>query len=302
VVAKVKPSVVAISTEMTARDIFNRPVTQAAAGSGWIIGEDGYIVTNNHVVENSTTVTVVLDDGRSFDAEKVYTDPLTDLAVVKIAASGLPVAETGDSSALRVGDGVVAIGNSLGMGISATSGIVSAAGVSLSESAGQTTLDLIQTDAAINPGNSGGPLVNMAGQVIGINSIKIATVGVEGMGYAISINQALPIIDSLIDQGRVVRPWLGVSLYTVDSLVASRYSLAVQEGVLVARVVPGSPAEDCGLQPGDVIVSFAGEEIRDVEDFTSTIFKQQTGSAVEITYWRGEEKIVTSAVLEVTPA
>jgi len=302
VVAKVKPSVVAISTEMTARDIFNRPVTQSAAGSGWIIGEDGYIVTNNHVVEDSTVVTVVLDDGQSFQAEKVYTDRLTDLAVIKIAASGLPVAETGNSSALRVGDGVVAIGNSLGMGISATSGIVSAAGVSLSESAGQTMLDLIQTDAAINPGNSGGPLVNMAGQVIGINSIKIATVGVEGMGYAISINQALPIIDSLIQQGRVVRPWLGVSLYTVDPLVASRYDLAVQEGVLVARIVPGSPAEDCGLQPGDVIVSFANEAIHNTQDFTTTIFKQQAGSEVEITYWRGEEKKVTSAVLEASPA
>ncbi len=187
VVAKVKPSVVAINTELVQRDIFNRPVTAEAAGSGWIISDDGYIVTNNHVVEGATTVTVVLDDGRSFDADEVYTDPPTDLAVLKIGATGLPVAEIGDSAALRVGDVTVAIGNSLGMGISATSGIVSAAGVSLAEQSGQTLLDLIQTDAAINPGNSGGPLVNSSGQVIGINSIKIATVGVEGMGYAISI-------------------------------------------------------------------------------------------------------------------
>ncbi len=301
VVAKVKPSVVAINTEAVAYDMFNRPRTEMGAGSGWIISADGYIVTNNHVVEGASVVTVTLDDGTNYEAGHVFTDPLTDLAVVKIAADGLPVAETGDSAVLRVGDVVVAIGNSLGMGTSATSGIVSAAGVSLAASAGQTLLDLIQTDAAINPGNSGGPLVNMAGQVIGINSNKIASIGVEGMGYAITVNQALPVVETLIGEGQVARPWLGVGLYTVSPLVASRYGLAVEEGVLVTEVVSGSPAEISGLMQGDVIVVFAGQNVRSAQDFTKAIFERQAGEEVEITFWRGEEQKVAWAVLAPTP-
>ena len=302
VVAKVKPSVVAINTELVERDIFNRPVTAAAAGSGWIISQDGYIVTNNHVVEGATTVTVVLDDGRSFEADAVYTDPPTDLAVIKISATGLPVVDIGDSAALRVGDAAVAIGNSLGMGISATSGIVSAAGVSLAEQSGQTLLDLIQTDAAINPGNSGGPLVNSAGQVIGINSIKIATVGVEGMGYAISINQALPIIDSLIGQGYVVRPWVGLGLYTVDPFIAARYSLPVTAGVLVTEVASGGPADAAGLEVGDVIVSIDGVDVQQVQDLTDVVYGKQVGDNVDVRYWRGDQEKVAQLVLATSPA
>ncbi len=190
-------------------------VTQEGAGSGWIIDSSGLIVTNNHVVEGANSITVTLEDGRNFSADTVRTDPVTDLAVVKINAQNLPPAlKVGDSSKLRVGDWVVAIGNSLGQGISATKGIVSAMGVSVSADT-ETLYDLIQTDAAINPGNSGGPLVNLAGEVIGINSIKVAQVGVEGMGYAISIKEALPIINDLVTNGYVTRPWMGVGLYTV---------------------------------------------------------------------------------------
>ncbi len=173
--------------------------------------------------------------------------------MVRINAKNLPAAKVGDSAILRVGDWVVAIGNSLGMGISATKGIVSAKGVSLSVSAGQTLDDLIQTDAAINPGNSGGPLVNMAGEVIGITSVKIAQVGVEGMGYAISSNTAKPIIQQLVQKGYVVRPWLGVGLYTVDQYAVLRYNLAVDKGALVTQVAAGSPADKAGIKTGDVI-------------------------------------------------
>ena len=164
VVAKVKPSVAAINTEVVTFDIFNRPRTQEGAGSGWVISKDGIIVTNNHVVAGAESITVTLDDGRTFpvDLNTVATDPLSDLAVLIIDAENLPAVTVGDSLKLRVGDWVVAIGNSLGMGISATTGIVSSLGVHLEVSAGQTLYDLIQTDAAINPGNSGGPLVNMA--------------------------------------------------------------------------------------------------------------------------------------------
>ena len=194
VVAKVKPSVVAINT--ITYDIFNRP--QEGAGSGWIIDEDGIIVTNNHVVEGAEGITITLANGETFPAEAACVDPLTDLAVVKINAQNLPPANIGDSSELRVGDWVVAVGNSLGLGISATTGIVSSIDVSLPVSSGQTLYDLVQTDAAINPGNSGGPLVNMNGEVVGITSVKIAAVGVEGLGYAISIDEAIPIIEELL--------------------------------------------------------------------------------------------------------
>jgi len=199
VVAAVKPSVVAIDTELTF-NTFHRSFTQGGAGSGWIIDENGIIVTNSHVVAGAESITVTLDDGRTFpvDINRVATDPLTDLAVLKIDAKNLPAANIGDSSVLRVGDWVIAIGNSLGLGISATSGIVSGLEISLSVSSWQTLDDLVQTDAAINPGNSGGPLVNMKGEVIGITSVKVAAVGVEGLGYAININEAIPIIKELI--------------------------------------------------------------------------------------------------------
>jgi serine protease Do len=200
VVAVVKPSVVAINTQTTTLGLFNRRFSQEGAGSGWIVDEDGVIVTNSHVVDGADSISVTLDDGRTFavDMNTVAADPQADLAVLKIDAENLPAADIGDSSALRVGDWVVAIGNSLGLGISATSGIVSGLEVSLPVSSGQTLDDLVQTDAPINPGNSGGPLVNMKGEVIGITSIKIAAVGVEGLGYAISINEAIPIIEKLI--------------------------------------------------------------------------------------------------------
>jgi len=200
VVAKVKPSVVAINTQTTVRGIFNRRFTQEGAGSGWIIDENGVILTNDHVIDGADSITVILDDGRTFavDMNTVAADPQTDLAVLRIDAENLPAADIGDSSALRVGDWVVAIGNSLGLGISATSGIVSGLEVSLPVSSGQTLCDLVQTDAAINPGNSGGPLVNMKGEVVGITSAKISSVGVEGLGYAININDAMTAIEKLM--------------------------------------------------------------------------------------------------------
>jgi serine protease Do len=301
VVAIVKPSVVAINTEYTSYDLLNRPFTQQGAGSGWIIDEDGLIVTNNHVVENADNVTVTLADGRTFTAETVRTDSLSDLAIVKVSASNLPAAKVGDSDTLIVGDWVVAIGNSLGMGISATAGIVSAQGVSLSVSAGQTQEDLIQTDAAINPGNSGGPLVNMAGEVIGITSIKIAQVGVEGMGYAISINSAKPIVEQLVQKGYVIRPWLGVVLYTVDQYAVMRYNLAVDQGALITEIATPSPAAEAGIEAGDVITSFDGQEITSADDLIQAIHSSEIGQEVEIIFWRGEAQHTTYATLTESP-
>ncbi len=301
VVAKVRPSVVAINTEVITFDIFNRPFTQEGAGSGWIIDQTGLIVTNNHVVEGAKSVSVTLADDQTFAAETIRTDLLTDLAVVKINAGKLPAATVGDASRLRVGDWLVAIGNPLGLGISAKEGIVSRVGVPLTVSSGQTLYDLIETSAAINPGNSGGPLVNMAGEVIGITSVKIATVGVEGLGYAININTAAPIIEALVTTGYVTRPWLGVVLLTVDQGTAQRFGLAVTQGALVTEVAPGTPADKAGIESGDVIVEFDDKEITNVQDLIQAIHFSQIGQRVEITFWRGDVKDTTSAVLVESP-
>jgi len=301
VVALVKPSVVAINTEYVSYDIFNQPYEQQGAGSGWIIDEDGLIVTNNHVVEGAQSVTVTLADGRTFSAVTIRTDSLSDLAIIKVNASNLPAANVGSSGMLRVGDWVIAIGNSLGLGISATKGIVSAKNVSLSISAGQTLDDLVQTDAAINPGNSGGPLVNMAGEVIGITSVKVAQVGVEGMGYAISSDSAMPIIEELIQNGYVVRPWLGVGLYTVDQYTILTYDLAVDEGALITQVVAGSPAAEAGIQAGDVITRFDGEAMTTAEGLIQAIHSKEIGQEVEIVFWRDDSQFTTYAILEESP-
>jgi len=294
VIAKVKPSVVAINTKVMTFDIFNRPFAQKGAGSGWIISKDGIVITNNHVVEGAESITVTLDDGRTFpvDMNTVATDWLTDLAVLKIEAENLPAATVGDSLKLRVGDWVVAIGNSLGMGTSATTGIVSSLGIRLEVSPGQTLYDLIQTDAAINPGNSGGPLVNIAGEVIGINSVKRAQVEIEGVGYAISTNEAMSIVDGLVTTGYVVRPWLGV---TVDN--ADRYNLAVDEGALIVNMASSSPADKAGLEEGDVITKFEDQEITEVNGLIRAIHSSQVGQEIEITFWRGEVENTTYATL-----
>lgn len=243
-----------------------------------------------------------MDDNRTFSVISVYTDSLSDLAVLKINAQNLPTATVGNSSTLRIGDWVVAIGNSLGQGIRATQGIVSRQGVSLEVGQGQTLYGLIETDAAINPGNSGGPLVNMSGEVIGITSVKIAQVGVEGVGYGISSNEAMPIIEDLITAGYVVRPWLGVSLYTVDQYVIQRYELAVDKGAFIISVASGSPADKAGLQVGDVITQFDGKEITNLDELIRAIHLSQVSQTIEIVFWHGDVSKSTSVTLAESPA
>ena len=303
VVALVKPSVVVITTEVVTLDFFNRPFTQQGAGSGWILDANGIVVTNNHVIEGASSITVTMDDGRTFsvDTNSVFTDRLNDLAILKIDARNLPALRIGDSSKLRIGEWVVAIGNALGQGIRATEGIVSRQNVSIPVGPGQTLDNLVETSAAINPGNSGGPLVNMAGEVIGITSAKIATVGVEGMGYAISSETAIPLIEELVQKGYVVRPWLGVVLYTVDQFATQRYELAVDEGVLITQVVPDSPASRAGLAPGDVIVSVDGEKTATAEALIQILRISEIGQELELTYWRGDNQNTTEATLTERP-
>ena len=301
VVAEVRPSVVIINDQVASTNIFNQPVQAPAAGSGWIIRSDGYIVTNAHVVQGATNVVVTLNDGRTIPADKVYTDTVTDLAIIKINAQNLPAITTGDSNSVQVGDWVVAIGNALGQGISATKGIASALGLSLSPTAGQLIHGLIQTDAAINPGNSGGPLVNMAGQVIGITSYKISQSGVEGMGYAIDINEALPILNTLISTGFIVRPYLGADVYTIDSTIAAFYGLAQSQGLLITNVAGGSPADKAGLQPGDIITEVDGKTQTDDAAMMDYINSLKVGQNIDITYYRGSTRNTVTVTLTQAP-
>ena len=302
IVAWTKPSVVAINTEVVASDLFNRQYTQEGAGSGWIIDENGYIVTNNHVVAGAKSITVTLYDDKTFPAQIVGNDSLTDLAVLKIEAANLLPATTGDSETLRIGDWVVAIGNSLGQGIRATQGIISRQDVSFLVDREQRLYGLIETDAAINPGNSGGPLVNMAGEVIGITSAKLSSLQVEGVGYAISSNQAIPVIEQLISLGRALHPWLGVGLYNVDQFAVSQLELTIDWGVLITSLAPDSPADKAGLKQFDVIIGFAGKEIDTVDDLIQAIRSAQIRQEVAITYWRGSSEHTTSAILIERPA
>jgi serine protease Do len=300
VVSVARPAVVSVITEMVAFDVFNQQYKQEAAGSGVVLDAKGYIVTNNHVVEGASDIQVELVDGTKYSASVVGTDPLTDLAVIRAEAGNLPYAELGSSGDLAIGEWVVAIGNALGEGISASQGIVSRLDVSITVG-GNTLSDLIQTTAAINPGNSGGPLVNMAGQVIGINSVKVATIGVEGMSYAIAIDGARPIIQALINKGYVTRPWLGVSLYTVDSFTATINDLSVEEGALVVTVKAGSPADLAGMKKGDVIVEFNGAPIATTDDLLQGIINSNVGDTVDIVYVRGKDTVATSAQLQESP-
>jgi len=303
VVAKVKPSVVSINTQSTAYDIFNQPVAEQGAGSGWILDKSGIIVTNNHVVSGATKVTVTLDDGRTFtvDQSKIATDSLSDLAVIKIDTGDLPALKVGDSTKMNVGDWVVAIGNALGEGISATDGIISRQGATMTTDTGETLRDLIQTNAAINPGNSGGPLVNMAGEVIGITSAKFSAVGVEGMGYAISTFAANPIIQQLVEKGYIVRPWLGVASTAVNEWLVITQNLRVGNGAFLTQVADNSPAAKGGLRAGDVIVSFDGKNISSDADLNQSILDCSIGQTVSITYWRGNTKTDTKVTLSDSP-
>jgi len=299
VVAEVIPSVVSVTTETVVSSFFGQS-TEYVAGSGILIDDKGYIVTNNHVVEDAQSVYVELADGGTFPANVVGTDSLSDLAVIKIDATDLPYACWGDSSSLSLGEWVLAIGNALGEGIITTEGIVSRLNVSV-DVEGNTLYGLIQTTAAINPGNSGGPLVNMSGEVIGITSVKIVASEVEGMGFAISSDEAKPIIQDLIHDGHVTYPWLGVGLYTVDSSLAAAMNLSVDRGALIVTVIANSPADTAGLREDDIIIHFGGQEIGNVADLVRAIRASEIGEEVEIVFVRGEDTERTSARLVERP-
>ncbi|MFZ7102876.1 MAG: S1C family serine protease [Peptococcaceae bacterium] len=287
---QVGPTVVGVSNRGRVQDFFGRTsIEERGSGSGVIIDSRGYIVTNYHVIEGASEVIVSLADGRKVEAEIIGSDSRTDLAVLKITANDLPVAVLGDSNKIKTGELVVAIGNPLGIEFarSVTVGVVSATERTLT--IGDRQFSLIQTDAAINPGNSGGALVNGEGRIIGINSAKLVIEGVEGMGFAIPISDAKPIIDELIDKGYVSRPYLGIGGSVIDEITARRVN--VPQGILVRQLVAGGPAHKAGIQEMDIITAVDGTEVKDFDDLNTILEKHKPGDQVTVTVDRDGEKL-----------
>ncbi len=307
VVERVMPSVVSVLVRVESRDFFGRVSENTARDSGVIFDEAGYILTNNHVVEDATLVAVVMSDGRRLEVEVVGRDPLTDLAVLKLDLDEVPelvVTPLGDTEALRIGEWVIAIGNPLGLEGSVTVGVVSAKGRTLRVTDSVTLEDLVQTDAVINPGNSGGPLLNLRGEVIGINTAIIrgrlsGGQEAEGIGFAISMRTAVPVSGQLIEHGRMIRPRLGVSIADVTPILAAERNLAVDEGVLVLGLAPGAPAERAGIQVDDVIVGVDGTPVSSTAELVSRFLTDyRLGDTVSVTVDRRGERLTFEMVLE----
>ena len=283
---RVGPAVVGITSEVYDRDIFNRNVEVGQnVGSGVIFDKKGYIVTNNHVVGNNRQVNVALSDGQVVTGKVIGTDSVTDLAVVKIPGSDkLPVAEFGNSDYLQPGETAVAIGNPLGLEFrgTVTVGVISALNRTLDDVEQQ--IKLIQTDAAINPGNSGGALCTADGKVIGINSAKIAKAGVEGMGFAIPINQVKVIVSQLISNGHVTRPYLG--LYGIDKTLAARNGISWDHngGIYVYKIADGSPLDGSDIVRGDYIMQINGKATNSLSELRNVMMNYKPGNKVTITY------------------
>lgn len=302
-VNKVFPAVVGITRISQSRDWFGRftPATPTGYGSGVIISPEGYIVTNYHVVENAVSVIVTLSNGEEAEATIVGQDPGTDLAVLKIPTmEGMPWAILGDSDKLTVGEFVVAIGNPGGLELerSVTLGIISATDRSFDVY--DWVFGLLQTDAAINPGNSGGPLVNMNGEVIGINSVKITDA--EGLGFSIPSNLVKSISESLIKDGRVIRPMLGVTIGEITPSLAEAYNLGSDYGLLVTEAPFGGPANKAGIKPKDIIIAIDDVKIEGIRDLRRIISKKSVGDTITVKVVRGNSTLdfeVTLAELDV---
>lgn len=292
VAQKVGPTVVGITNKGLVRDMFNRQVLmEQGTGSGVIFDPNGLIVTNHHVIKGAKEIAVSLADGRSVPGRVLGSDPATDLAVVKIEETNLPTAVFGDSDKNMVGEPVVAIGNPLGLEFkgSVTAGIISALNRSLD--VGERTFRLIQTDAAINPGNSGGALANADGNIIGINSAKINANGVEGIGFAIPINVAKKVINSILETGKVARPYLGVAMMDKDLAARYGYDVRLERGVLVVRLDSEGPAYKAGLRSEDIITAINGKAINSVKELREILDNTEIGSTIDLQVLRNSRQL-----------
>jgi serine protease Do len=316
----ITPSVVTIATETKAKkqkvprgmepfkdffgdDFFDRmmPGPQKGLGTGVIVDDQGHILTNNHVVGEADEVTVRLSDERTAKAKVVGRDPKTDLAVIKIKLKDkLPKAATlGNSDALKIGEWVVAAGASFGLENTITAGIVSAKGRAISAAQYE---DFIQTDAAINPGNSGGPLVNLHGEVVGINTAIVSkSGGYMGIGFAIPINMVRTVMDSLINKGKVTRGWLGVGIQNLSEDLAKSFNYEGSEGALVGHIDPTGPAKKAGLQQGDIIIQIGSEKIKNVNQLRNFVAGIAPGKETEITVIRDGKKVTTTVTVGELP-
>lgn len=324
VVAAVRPAVVNISTTRTVKvpglynpffddpyfrrffgDNFNnqrkREHKTTNLGSGVIVDKNGYILTNNHVIKGADEIRIRLSDRREFKGRVIGTDPKTDLAVIKIDADRLPVVKWGDSDKLRVGETVIAIGNPFGLHQTVTSGIISATGRANVGIADYE--DFIQTDAAINPGNSGGALVNIRGELIGINTAIFSTSGgYQGIGFAIPSNMARSVMENLIKRGKVIRGWLGITVQQLTPELAQQFNLRNDKGVLVADVLEQSPAHKAGLMRGDIILEFDGKEINDPSVLRNMAANSPPGKEVTVKLIRGDSTKSIKVVIAELPS
>ena len=308
---KVLPSIVGISIDYTVNSMFGQSSTAKASGSGIIISEDGYILTNNHVINSSSSnsnsyyqiteannlkVTLYNDD-TEYDAKVIGSDSQTDLAVIKIEKTDLTAAELGDSSAVQVGEFAMAVGNPLGLQSSISCGIVSAKDREVTDTDTKTTYHVIQTDAAINSGNSGGALVNADGKVIGINTLKLSGTGVEGIGFAIPINSTIDVYKELISKGKISRPFIGITGIDLDEATAKKNNLV--EGIYVKSIENFSAAEKAGVKVGDVITEADGSLVKNMAELNTIKNKHSVGDKLKIKVNRdGKEKELTLTLQE----
>ncbi|HAF62126.1 MAG TPA: 2-alkenal reductase [Anaerolineaceae bacterium] len=304
VVQAIEPAVVTVvGTIPGTQTFFGRTADSQVSGSGFIVSQDGYIVTNNHVIEDTTSVFVVLSDGKELDAELVSRDIYADLAVLKVEGSMPAVAPLGDSEDLKPGETVIAIGSPLGtFRNSVTVGVISATGRTLDTGEGYNMENLIQTDAAINSGNSGGPLVNLVGEVIGVNTLVLrgsssGSASAEGLGFAIPSDTVELISQQIIEKGYFARPYLGVGIQNVTSSIAQRYNLTVEWGGYVTEVASGSPAADAGLRVNDIITRIGNIEITEENTYLNALFAYQSGDEVEIEFYRNGQRLTATVML-----
>ena len=302
-VQNVGPTVVTVVATIPSQQTFFGPTgEETSTGSGVIISSEGYVLTNNHVVEGADKFQVIYSDGSQQDATLVGTDQYSDIAVLKVSGTMPAVATLGNSDALNPGETVIAIGSPLGdFKNTVTVGVVSATGRSIDTGQGYTIDGLIQTDAAINQGNSGGPLVNLAGEVIAINTLIIRSSGTgtvaEGLGFAIPINTARAVADQIIQNGYVSRPYLGISWQPITPRVAAIYRLPVQYGVYITDVAANSPASKAGLQVGDIITAIDTTTLDETHAYINTLFQYSAGDTVTLTVNRNGKQVQVQATL-----
>ena len=291
-VERVRPAVVSIVARTVSRDRFGRQSTGFGSGTGVIFDESGLVLTNNHVIEGGVEITVTQDDGTQVEAEIIGADRLSDLAVLRLPGDGYPSLPLRENGSLRAGDWVIAIGNALALpgGPTVTVGVVSALGRSIESTPGVTLYDLIQTDTSINPGNSGGPLIDLNGNLVGINTAVLrgsSGVSVEGIGFAVDVETAQQVALQLVELGHVRWAWMGVFLADLSPEVAAKVGLPIREGVIIQNTLVDGPSDRAGIHPGDIVVNIDGHDIATVSDLTRLLRQEfKAGQEVEVEVFR----------------